>query len=206
MQATPYIPHQEQTYPLSLGNIELCKIGDYQDTIYGKPDNWFLKKKIGKGEINGTENWMNYNDSPEKYYCTTKHFGKNPGYESISNFKCSHFKPAESTAIVNSISITKYATYINISATIVKDVTAFKNYLVQQYANGTPVIVQYKLEDEAIEPITDPTLVQQLNDLYYAKSYQGISYITVDTENLKPILKVDYKKSNLLRIKALENA
>lgn len=33
-----YVPHEEQNYQLSLGNIELCKVGDYQDYIYGSSD------------------------------------------------------------------------------------------------------------------------------------------------------------------------
>ena len=32
--ATTYLAHQEQNYPINLGTIELCKIGDYQDRIY----------------------------------------------------------------------------------------------------------------------------------------------------------------------------
>ena len=31
--ATTYVPHKEQTYPITLGDIELCKIGDYEDGI-----------------------------------------------------------------------------------------------------------------------------------------------------------------------------
>lgn len=32
--ATTYTPHQEQTQTISLGDIELCKIGNYQDYLY----------------------------------------------------------------------------------------------------------------------------------------------------------------------------
>lgn len=31
--ATPYTPHKSQSYHVTLGDLELCKIGDYQDTI-----------------------------------------------------------------------------------------------------------------------------------------------------------------------------
>ena len=31
--ALPYEPYQSQTYPINIGNIELCKIGTYQDKI-----------------------------------------------------------------------------------------------------------------------------------------------------------------------------
>lgn len=48
--ATPYTPHQEQVLPLTLGNIELCKIGDYQD-YFDKSDgrNLFDKDNITRG-------------------------------------------------------------------------------------------------------------------------------------------------------------
>ena len=32
-QLSQYTPYQGQTYPINIGNIELCKIGDYQDKI-----------------------------------------------------------------------------------------------------------------------------------------------------------------------------
>lgn len=58
--ATTYEPYQNQTYPINLGTMELCKIGDYADQIFKNTidspyyDNtlieneWYLKKKIGK--------------------------------------------------------------------------------------------------------------------------------------------------------------
>lgn len=56
-QASNYEPYQSQTYPISLGNIELCKIGDYQDKIAkstGKnlfdKDNVVLGKRL---DLNG---------------------------------------------------------------------------------------------------------------------------------------------------------
>lgn len=47
---------QEQTYPLSLGDLEYCKIGDYEDEFYKATESdtgltagkWYLKKNIGK--------------------------------------------------------------------------------------------------------------------------------------------------------------
>jgi len=43
-QATSYTPYVSQTYPISLGAIELCKIGDYQD---------FIRKGTGKNLYDG---------------------------------------------------------------------------------------------------------------------------------------------------------
>ena len=45
------------SYPISLGNIWLAKIGTYQDRIYTDGTDWFIEKKVGKVVLDGTENW-----------------------------------------------------------------------------------------------------------------------------------------------------
>ena len=47
-QATTYEPYQEQSYPISLGSIELCKIDTYQDYIYKSGGKWYVHKETGK--------------------------------------------------------------------------------------------------------------------------------------------------------------
>lgn len=47
----------EQSYSITLGDVELCKIGDYQDYIYKDGDDWYIHKDIGKYTFDGTENW-----------------------------------------------------------------------------------------------------------------------------------------------------
>ncbi|MEE1301440.1 MAG: hypothetical protein UHD64_01555, partial [Bacteroidales bacterium] len=65
--ATSYIPYQSQTYPLSLGDIELCKIKNYKDYIFknvvGSPyynanldlNGWYLKNYYDIHTINNTD-------------------------------------------------------------------------------------------------------------------------------------------------------
>ena len=45
--ATAYEPYQGQSYTISLGSIELCKIGTYQDYIWKDGDTWKVHKEIG---------------------------------------------------------------------------------------------------------------------------------------------------------------
>ena len=49
-QATSYVPYQSQTFNVNLGNLEFCKIGDYQDYIYydKSADKWYKYGAIGK--------------------------------------------------------------------------------------------------------------------------------------------------------------
>lgn len=67
--ATTYEPYTEQSYLISLGDIELCKIGEYEDEFFKNTidseyydstlelDKWYLKKRIGKKVLDGSENW-----------------------------------------------------------------------------------------------------------------------------------------------------
>lgn len=47
-----------QTYPITLGSIELAKIGNYQDYIYKSGDDWYVHKEVGKVLLTGSENWV----------------------------------------------------------------------------------------------------------------------------------------------------
>ena len=67
--ATSYEEHKEQTYPINLGSMELCKIGDYQDLLFKNTLNseyynvnlqlnkWYLKKNVGKVVLDGSESY-----------------------------------------------------------------------------------------------------------------------------------------------------
>ena len=46
--ASSFEPYQEQSYEVNLGDIELCKIGDYQDYIYKSGGKWYVRKEVGK--------------------------------------------------------------------------------------------------------------------------------------------------------------
>lgn len=52
--ATAYEPYQSQSYTVSLGSVELCKIGDYQDYIYKSGDDWYLHKTVNYYILNST--------------------------------------------------------------------------------------------------------------------------------------------------------
>lgn len=60
--ATAFEPYQGQSYPISLGSIELCKIGTYQDYIYKSGDDWYLHKETQKIILDGSETWQTWNN------------------------------------------------------------------------------------------------------------------------------------------------
>ena len=66
--ATAYEPYQSQSYTVSLGSVELCKIGDYQDYIYKSGDDWYKYSEVGKMVFNGGENWTVANTGTVNFY------------------------------------------------------------------------------------------------------------------------------------------
>lgn len=189
---TSYIPHAEQTYPLSLGNIELCKIGNYQDYIYGSTDNWYIQRVIRDYKVTGEETF--YGETTMPSGLTRFYF--NPGKAAIANNNILLAKSnlllgvkgnQLATSNVDSVFASSY--YINL---ILKDITtraALKTMLQEKDLH-----VYYVLATPTTTKITDSTLISQLNALYKAKTYKNLTNITTTGEDLQPILKLTYKQ------------
>ncbi len=71
-----------------------------------------------------------------------------------------------------------------------KTVDEFKGYLSEQKEKGTPVIIEYILQDEIITPYTE-IQQKQYNSIKKAMSYAGGTHITATSENANPILEVE---------------
>ena len=56
--ATTYVAPKASAYPINLGDIELCKIGTYQDKFKYEKGKWYLHKEIGKVVLDGSESWV----------------------------------------------------------------------------------------------------------------------------------------------------
>ena len=113
--------------------------------------NLYCTRQIKKLVLTGTENWMLNNGK-------LMYFPKTTGAITYESVICSHYTCAKS---FNSVFSTPYSTaitdasvYFNSGST---DVAAWKTYLAQQYADGTPVIVWYILETPTAEIITLPS-------------------------------------------------
>lgn len=67
--ATDYVEHKEYTKEINLGELEVGSIGDYDDEFFKntidseyydstlEQDKWYLKKRIGKVVLDGSEEW-----------------------------------------------------------------------------------------------------------------------------------------------------
>lgn len=171
---------KKQEANIALGNIELNKIGDYEDYIGGTPDNWVLYKNIGKVVFDGSsdENWSTYSNSG----VTNRRFITTIGdiiEQNSSDVICNRFQKGLSN--VNDNFIQTFASkYVWLGSTQIEnlDLAQFKTWL---SANNVEVL--YVLAETQQIPITEEPLVSQLNELYYLQSYNDTTNIDV-TGNL----------------------
>lgn len=166
--ASEYEKFTQQTKTISLGDIELNKIGDYQDRIYKQCNKWYLEKNINKVILNSTMNW-----SLSQTNTDTLRFGSNVALTNglpTNSIKiiCNKFVNGSSTTdngdyehIRSAISEFPEYLFININKTRVENLDKFKNWL-----NNNNVIVYYILETPITTEITDTALISQLEDVY----------------------------------------
>jgi hypothetical protein len=187
---TSYIEHQSQTYPLSLGNIELNSSPDetIRDQIVGKPNEWYKREYIHKFVITGTELWNKY--STDRYFLNASQISV--PLKLRGGTYCTHFKweTSQSSAKLNNciyitsnngnLEIYPSQEFLNTYNTAAK----FKEYLQTEYSNNNPVIAYYQRLEYTDIPITDTTLINQLNDIYNnAHSYNDVTNITTTYED-----------------------
>lgn len=165
-----YIPHQEQNYTITLPEgMELCKIGDYQDRIYGTPDNWFWEKySIKTINVENLFKTFGTGGDGKKYVLVSKtSLGMEVGAYN-NRMLCNKFK--QQTVPTNRIA----GEFLTISNNDNVQFIVDDKYtsLAEVKADITDVTVVGVSTTPTTTPITDTTLIQQLNDLYYANSYQ----------------------------------
>lgn len=189
--ATTYIPHQEQNYPLSLGDLWLGKIGKYEDYFYKENNEWYLYKIIAKVVLNGSEDWftlVNLNTSNTSWLQNEDILSDSLSILAISNdyLYCNSFtisniyNPRTQQGLC-------YHTDRRVQIRINNDlldttspetiVSSFKTYL-----SNHRVELYYVLATPKAEKITDTTLIKQLDDLENALSYQGQTNISQDAD------------------------
>lgn len=180
----PYIPYQEQAeyFPLSEGQ-KLMK-GSYL-----ADDGTHYKRK--QVVLDGSDNMAWYMDSPRPKASTDYFYTRTVGIttENINSVICSHFKKGSQSrqgfwaTTVFCITMNRTVTGIISSDTMAQKITKFKTWLATQYANGTPVIVEYELAEEEIVPYTEEQKAAW-EKLRHFTLFKGINNIT-STANAK---------------------
>ena len=184
--ATNFVENKKQTITFPLLEGQKLYLNDYfaDDGIH------HVRKQI---ELDGSENWVlytGYANNTEKGYCY---------YLSIPDCKIvrdtsisSHFKNVfgsyqTETGYIGAFSdhlIVKNKYFISDKATLEE----FKTYLSQQKQAGTPVIVEYELAEEEIEPYT-PEQQEAYNQLYNLTAYEEETNV-YSTNEVSPVFTV----------------
>lgn len=174
--ATPYKPHQEQKVTFPLENQKLM------EDSYLASDG--IHHKRNQVVLDGSDNMDWYMDrisgtSTDYFYTRTVGITK----ENINSVICSHFKKGSGSrqgfwaTTVFCITMNRTVTGIISSDTMAQRITKFKTWLATQYANGTPVIVEYELAEEEIVPYTE-TQQEAWEKLRHFTLFRGINNIT----------------------------
>lgn len=171
--ATPYEEHQEQSYTIPTQQ-PMRSIGDTRDKFILKENGkWYERHYVQRLILNGTEGW-NFDNNNNRFY-----FGK-AGNKGSGYIMSSHYLTGDTTKQNNTCEIwTGAILFRDERYTNVND---WKSYLAEQYANGTPVYVDYVLATPTdIECTSQQTEI--LNQMYIkAKSYKGVTHIYSNDE------------------------
>lgn len=179
----PYIPYQEQAeyFPLSEGQ----KL--YKGSYLADDGTHHKRKQI---VLDGSDNRAWYMDTQSETstdYFYTRTVGITT--ENINSVICSHLKKGSRSrqgfwaTTVFCITMNKTVTGIISSDTKAQRITKFKTWLATQYANGTPVIVEYEPAEEEIVPYTEDQK-EAWEKLRHFTLFRGINNIT-STANAK---------------------
>lgn len=184
--ATDYEPYQGQSYPISLGSIELCKIDTYQDYIYKSGGKWYVHKEVGK------ENWtseLNYSiytsGGVERFFRQMSPLAVNNSGRS-ANFKTQYFHFLASGDAVGGALLYNRQLQVMFTTDTSTTVEQFKTWL-----DSHPMSVYYPLATPTDTEITNQALVEQLDDIYYhAHAYKERTHVnsTYATGNVPHII------------------
>ena len=174
---------ESKTLPVSLGNIELCKIGNYQDYLYKNNGKWYKYNAINKLVLNGSENWSVHGSIASWFFWdgVTDGFTNN----TIIGYALSNYFTQKAYNTVTSLNNGEFA-YGQVAGEtrkrfVIKDtdyttVANFKSWL-----STHNTIVYYVLATPTSTEITDATLISQLEEISKTLSYQGQTNITSNT-------------------------
>lgn len=145
--ATPFEKYNGTNYQISLGNIELNKIGDYQDKIYKQNDKWYLEKNTKKMILTtALGEWaafnksfvVNSNDIPQTEDALCSAFVNNGQYwsstaenlrgkftieNSLHQFKCTPLEDMSLEDFTNWLDTTQPTLYCGIPTPVITEIT-----------------------------------------------------------------------------------
>ena len=189
--ATTYQPFTEQTQLISLGNIELAKIGNYTDKIYKSGGKWWLEKNIDKAYL-GIKSYVKSGTSQAIFRTSFDYYGD---YTSV-NVICPYFLGItdQQGNVINSIRINSGGNcyiVLPIDSEIATSTDTFKSFL-----TTNNVYAFFIKRVPTTTEITNTTLISQLENVLKMTTYKNITNIfdVVISPNETPYLQVTYKQ------------
>lgn len=188
-----------QSFSIDLDSTELCKIGDYQDSIFKVGSDWYLHKEVGKVVLDGSESWQTnsgWNGEDTTIFILSS-------ISSTSGGLSSHFVYSANTYVSTTAAgyfgvVWGTARAFRVSNSIASNVSDFQTWLA-----SNNVTVYYFLTTPTTTQITDATLISELNALAAATGYNDNTYITnTASSGLPAELEVTAYQKNLAGIVA----
>lgn len=181
---TEFTPFDINTTSITLP--ELNKIGNYQDCVYFKDGKWYLEKNTGTKTFDGSEAWTKTSeDNVNIYYLTN-------AINSVSDYTdgfSTHFQNAKAYPNkAGTFAIRGGGSSIFFNHGTITTINDWKTWL---NLNNITVIFPTL---PVITEITDPAILTQLNKLMEARTYDGLTNISVTGTDLTPEIKVKYMK------------
>jgi hypothetical protein len=149
----PYQPYLDNNPATATNLLQVGSYKDIQDIISGD-----VTRRVGVKVLDGTENW-----AAKDQYGRTSISVNDLYYEMPRRVKalCSHFENLHNEEAITDVTVGQFyiaptsSLYFHIMQTSTAD---FKQWLADQYAAGTPVIVLYPLATEITESVTPQSL------------------------------------------------
>lgn len=181
---TEFTPFDINTTSIMLP--ELNKIGNYQDRVYFKNDKWYLEKNTGTKTFDGAESWAKTSeDNVNIYYLTNS-------INSVSDYTdgfSTHFKNMKAYPNkAGAFAIRGGGQSIFFNHETITTINDWKTWL-----NSNNVTVVFPTPS-VITEITNPAILTQLNKLMEARTYDGLTNISVTGMDLTPEIKVKYMR------------
>lgn len=163
-------------YPISLGSIELCKLGTYQDYIYKDGEDWKVHKATALETLNGSEDWVQDSSGGYQRFNIIRQNAVAPSGRTAIGLS-SHFTSKTTDGIgifflasTSSGTIKRFYFYPESSITTVE---SFESWL-----NSNKTTLVYPLATPTDTVITDQTLIAQLEAIRTAALGNGANTIT----------------------------
>lgn len=201
------IKNVEKNYNLNLGTIELCKIDNYQDTIFKnvvadenynaelETGSWYKKNCIEKDVLDGTDPNITISTSSANttrvYFRTTQQNASKSLSEATQFSNCLIFGTINNLDKEGFYAGTNKTTVVRMRKSLIgTDAESVNNYLAHNN-----ITFYFVMSQPTYTKITDTTLISQLEALNKARWFKGVNHWWTETNNLEPVLKGTYRQA-----------